>query len=152
MCAFFWYQRDPKNHINDANLPHKDKIKVSSILIKVCGRLCLTLKLFSLNLKSDTIWKSLHESLIIIYRYALKLVLYALLLTSRLVCPALAAFDSVSGMRIWFGVKIKTQQSNSMIYIHNLSLKTRCIAPAKGQQLTINFGVRNHFKNIHFSP
>lgn len=30
MCAFFWYQRDPKNYINDASLQHKDKIKLMS--------------------------------------------------------------------------------------------------------------------------
>jgi hypothetical protein len=29
VCAFFWYQRDPKSQINDPNLSHKDKIKVS---------------------------------------------------------------------------------------------------------------------------
>jgi len=31
MCAFFWYQRDSKNHITDDNLQHKDKIKIMSV-------------------------------------------------------------------------------------------------------------------------
>ena len=30
MCAFFWYQRDSKNHITEPGVVHKDKIKVSN--------------------------------------------------------------------------------------------------------------------------
>lgn len=38
VCAFFWYQRDPKNAITDpAITTHKDKIRVSGTFFDLAG-------------------------------------------------------------------------------------------------------------------
>lgn len=57
MCAFFWYQRDAKNFINDPELQHKDKIKVSDIFLRKSGDDFHPFDYFHGQLKSDKISK-----------------------------------------------------------------------------------------------
>lgn len=62
MCAFFWYQRDPKNHINDANLQHKDKIKVSEEHFRESPVTTIFEQIFGRDFKSITILEKLMHS------------------------------------------------------------------------------------------
>lgn len=62
MCAFFWYQRDPKNHINDANLQHKDKIKVSCLLFRESPVTTIFEQIFGRDFKSITISEKVMHS------------------------------------------------------------------------------------------
>ena len=104
MCAFFWYQRDPKNHITDENLQHKDKIKVSSFL----KRGVLTShsnKLIAESINRLIRFKTVHVPL----RpkncpIGCKRLLLSPLLSRSLLRAHPAALDSGSSTRIWFDV------------------------------------------------